>query len=386
MSVHHSTSSFVILQILPSLNSGGVERGTLEIAKAIQEKGWKAVVASRGGRMVEELESYGAIHIPLPLHSKNPFIIMKNIKKIEDLIKQYQVQLIHVRSRAPAWSAYFAAKNLSIPFVTTFHGTYNQGWFGLKKIYNHIMTRGHKVIAISDFIARHITQDYACDPQKVVVIQRGVDLEKFNPQLIDQERCDSLRTEWAIPPHKKIILLPGRLTRWKGHQIVIDALVLMKHQDIICLFVGDDQGRVTYRQELEKSIIDHALEDCVKIVGNHSDMPVIYALADIVVSASTDPEAFGRVIVEAQAMGKPVIVTKNGAGPDLIIEGVTGTSIEPSNPHQLAQTLSQWLSRTSDQIEHSAQIAQDFVSEHFTTRLLCSKTLDLYQSLLSHYP
>jgi glycosyltransferase involved in cell wall biosynthesis len=376
----------VILQVLPRLVTGGVERGTVEVAQAITEAGWKAVVASEGGPMVRELIRAGAVHVELPMASKNPWTMRQNVSRLAAVIREHNVDIVHARSRAPAWSAMAAAHRTGAKFMTTFHGTYNLGWFGLKHIYNSVMTRGERVIAISEFIAEHARRVYGTRPEKIRVIHRGVDLKKFDPVRVSPERIIQLAHKWRLPDGYPVIMLPGRLTRWKGQEVLIRALAELGRHDVRCLLVGSDQGRTGYRQELVDLIRKTGLTDVVHIVDECNDMPAAYMLTDVAVSASTDPEAFGRVVVEAQAMGRPVIATDHGAPRETILPGRTGWLTSPGDPHSLAQALDRFLALSADERGDMAQLAQSFVRANFTKESMCSRTLAVYDELLSGQP
>ncbi|MGB0671240.1 MAG: glycosyltransferase family 4 protein, partial [Rhodospirillales bacterium] len=302
-----------VLQVLPTLEmgGGGVERGTCEVAGAIVEAGGRALVASTGGTLEHELRRQGGELIQLPVDSKNPLVMYKNIERLAEIIRREKVEIVHARSRAPAWSALHAARRTGKHFVTTFHGTYGrQGLF--KSTYNSVMGRGERVIAISRFIAGHIRQYYGVPADRIRVIHRGVDLARFDPKVVSAQRVVQLANQWRLTEGLPIVMLPGRLTRWKGQTIFIEALAKLGRQDIRAVIVGSDQGRTDYRQELENLIIRHGLAGVIRLVDHCPDMPAAYMLADVVVSASTEPEAFGRVVPEAQALGRPVVATDHG--------------------------------------------------------------------------
>lgn len=376
----------VVLQVLPSLVTGGVERGTVDMATAIAEAGWTAIVASSGGHMVRELDRAGAVHVTLPLNSKNPLVMRANVKKLVEIIRQYNVDIVHARSRAPAWSALKACEITGAHFVTTFHGTYNLGSWpfrGMKQKYNSVMTRGERVIAISHFISRHMQTTYGVNPRKIRVVHRGVDLGKFDPQKVSQERIIQLALRWRLPDGYPVIMLPGRLTRWKGQGVLIEALAQLGRRDVRCLLVGSDQGRTDYTEELKSLVERRGLTDIVHIVGDCQDMPAAYMLTDVVVSASTDPEAFGRVIVEAQAMGRPVIASNNGAGEENVVDGATGLLVPPGDPTALAEALNQVLALTPEQRHKMAEYAIGFVKKNFSRELMCERTLEVYREVLT---
>jgi len=324
----------------------------------------------------------GVKHIPLPVHSKNPLVMRANIARLEAVIGEYGVDIVHARSRAPAWSAFFAAQRSGRHFVTTFHGTYNLGLFGLKNAYNAVMTRGERVIAISHFIADHIQAVYSTDPRRLRVIHRGIDMERFDPGRVSQERIIQLAQRWRLPDGYPVIMLPARLTRWKGQEVLIEALALLGRRDLRCLLVGSDQGRTAYTREIKALAESRGLAEVVHIVGDCNDMPAAYMLTDVVVSASTDPEAFGRVIVEAQAMGRPVVATDNGAGRENVLDGQTGLLVPPADPGALALAIDRVLAIASDERMARAALAIDFVRRNFSRDLMCSRTLDVYGEVL----
>lgn len=383
----NSDKTPVILQILPRLETGGVERGTVEIASALKDAGWKSIVVSGGGRLVRDLEHLGTLHITLPVYSKNPFLIHKNALLLAKIIQENNVDIVHARSRAPAWSAKKACDITGVPFITTFHGAYNLGPFKIKKRYNKVMTDGIVTIAVSNFIKQHILENYDnIDEKKIRVIHRGADVERFNINNVSPERLIDLSKKWNLPEHLPVIMLPGRLTRWKGQLVLLEALSKMKHKDLRCLFVGSDQGRKKYRHELEMKTKKAGLENIVQFVDHCSEMDVAYMASDIVVSASTDPEAFGRVVPEAQAMGRIVIGPDHGGATETIIDGKTGFLFKHGNADDLAAKLDAALNLSADERRKMAQNAVDSVRREFSKSLMCSKTLNLYQEILKTHP
>ncbi|WP_207480315.1 glycosyltransferase family 4 protein [Arenibaculum pallidiluteum] len=371
----------VILQVLPSLVTGGAERGAVDVAIALSQAGAVPLVASAGGPMVRELERHGVRHVTLPLKAKNPVAMLRNARKLEALIRDEGVDIVHARSRAPAWSAWLAARRASVPFMTTFHAPYNfKG--ELKRRYNSVMALGERVIAISEFIRDHILANYAVDPGRIRLIHRGIDLGHFSPERVGRERLVTLSRSWRIPDDRHVIMLPGRLTRWKGQAVLIEALALLERRDFYCLLVGADQGRTGYRKELEELAAARGLRDLVHLADHCDDMAAAYLLSDVVVSASSDPEAFGRVIVEAQAMGRPVIVTNHGAVRETVLAGETGWVVPPGDPQALAEALSLALSMTPEERAAVAERAIAFVGERFSRERMCAETLGVYAELL----
>jgi len=372
----------VILQVLPSLVTGGVERGTVDVAAAVVAAGGRAVVASQGGPMVRELLRAGAEHVELPLQSKNPAVMWRNAGRLAALIEDRGVDLVHARSRAPAWSARAAARRTGRPFVTTFHGTYNAG-NALKRRYNAVMASGDRVIAISHFIAGHAARLYDVPEERIRVIHRGVDTARFDPAAVSADRVAALAAEWRLPEAARVVLLPGRLTRWKGQALLIEAMGRLARPGLCCVLVGSDQGRHAYRQELERLAAARGLAEAVRIVGECRDMPAACLLSDMVVSASTDPEGFGRVMAEAGAMGRPVVAAAHGAAPEIVVEGETGLLFVPSDPDSLARAIDRVLALSADERSALAARAADRVRACFTNTAMCDKTLAVYAELLT---
>ncbi len=371
-----------VLQVLPSLGGGGVERGTVDVAAAVVKAGGKATVVSAGGPMVRELERAGARHVAMPVDSKNAYQIWRNVGALAALIAEEGVDLVHARSRAPAWSARAAARRAGVPFVTTFHGTYNfKGW--LKKRYNAIMASGDRVIAISAFIAEHVMTHYRVPPERIEVIHRGVDLDIFAPQAVPVARILALAQRWRLPDGVPVVMLPGRLTRWKGQTVFLEALARLGGLECMGVIVGGDQGRTGYREELEERITALGLETKVRIVGDVNDMAAAFLLADVVVSASTDPEAFGRIVVEAQAMGRPVIASNHGAAPETVLNGVTGWLVRPSDPAALAEAVRTALGMSDEERHVIAYAAENHARGKFAKDTMCAKTLALYRAVVA---
>lgn len=372
----------VILQVIPTLVTGGAERGCIDMAAAIQRAGGTAIVVSGGGPMARELERYGAKHIVLPVQSKNPLTIRRNAARLEQLIAQHGVDLIHARSRAPAWSALWAARRAGIPLVTTFHAPYNfKG--RVKKWYNGVMAKGDRVIAVSRFVQDHVAREYGVGSDRLRLIHRGVDIDIMSPDKVTQARMAQLILQWRLPEDQRIVLLPGRLTRWKGQGVLIDAISRLGRSDVRAVLVGDDQGRDGYRQELEDHIRRLNLETQVTIAGHCNDMAAAYMLSDVVVNASIEPEAFGRVIAEAQAMGRPVIVSDLGAVKETVISGETGLVVPPNDPDALAQAIRAALDLDPLQRQAVGLDGMRHVRSHFTKAGMCAATLAVYAELLA---
>ncbi len=372
-----------VLQVLPAMGtSGGVERGTVEIAHAIQQAGGRAIVVSAGGDRLHELQRVGAEHITLPVHSKNPLTMYNNIDRLCEIILRENVDIIHARSRAPAWSAWYASKRTKIPFVTTFHGKYGHS-NPFKRFYNSIMTRGERVIAISAHIAGHMRRYYGVPTDRIRIIHRGVDLTKFDTSSVNAHRVITLANSWRVTEGYPLIMLPGRLSRWKGQTVFIEAISKLGTHDIRCLVVGGDQGRLEYRKELEDLITRHDLGGVVRLVDDCRDMPAAYMLSDVVISASTDPEPFGRVAIEAQAMGRPIIATDHGGARETVLENVTGWLVPPGDSTALALAIKKAISLDENKRAVLARKATDNIRENFSAETMCRKTLDVYDEVLS---
>ncbi|WP_092618330.1 glycosyltransferase family 4 protein [Roseospirillum parvum] len=376
----------VVLQVLPRLVTGGVERGTIEITRALAEAGWRPLVVSAGGPMVHQVGRAGGEHVTLPVHAKDPVTMHFNVNRLRRVIAQKKVALVHARSRAPALSAVVAARRQGVPFMTTFHGTYNLGPFGLKKPYNAVMTKGRLVIAISEFIKRHILETYQVPEARLRVVHRGVDPTLFDPEAVSPGRMIRLAQRWRLPDGARVVMLPGRLTRWKGQAVLIRALAKLARPEVHCLLVGSDQGRSAYTRELEKLAAEAGLGDRVHIIQDCDDLPAAYMLTDVVVSASTDPEAFGRVVVEGQAMGRPVIAPDHGAAPELVRPGETGWLTPPGDPEALAERLATALDLSTERRHEMARAAIEHARTHFDSALMAARTLDVYREVLAAGP
>ncbi|MBI1302099.1 MAG: glycosyltransferase [Alphaproteobacteria bacterium] len=371
----------VILQIIPELGAGGAEQGCIDVAAAIIDAKAKAIVVSSGGYRVSELARIGATHIDMPVHSKNPFVMWQNIGRIRRIIKKYNVSIVHVRSRAPAWSAWRAVKDTKAHFVTTCHAPYNISGKA-KHFYNSSIAKGEIVIAVSDYVAQYLKQNYDINPDRVRTIHRGIPIDRFHPTAVNPERMINVAKEWRIEDGANIVMMPGRLTRWKGHHVLIEAMAKLRRDDVFCVMIGSDQGREEYRKELEKTIEEYGLGAQMRIVDQCLDMPAAYMLSTVVVSASTDPEGFGRVPVEAQAMGRPIIASDHGGAQETIARGETGWHIPVGDSSALATAIQEALSLDAHQRAVLATRSMAHVAAHFTKEMMTDKTLGIYAELL----
>lgn len=372
-----------VLQVLPELLTGGVERGTVDVASAIVRAGGRALVASLGGPMVREVERAGAEHFELDLKSKNPLKIRRNAAVLEEFARREGISLIHARSRAPAWSAFMACRKLQRPFVTTYHAPYNAK-SAPKRWYNSVMARGDRVIAISNFVAGHLMAEHHTPAERIRIVHRGIDPERFNLEAVSAERTIQLAQAWRVPEDRPVILMPGRLTRWKGQTVLLEALAQMPAPRPLAILVGSDQGRTSFRAELETMIERNGLTGDVLLADHCDDMPAAYKLSDVVVHASTDPEGFGRVIAEAGAMGRPVIATNIGAPPEIVLPGETGWLVPPGDAAALAAQLIEAVTLPAHHRTIMAARATAHVRARFTVGTMTASTLMVYRDVLGH--
>ena len=371
----------VILQVLPRLESGGVERGTVEIVQAVAAAGGMALVASEGGRLVTAVERAGGRHIAMPLASKNPAVIWRNAGRLAALIRAEKVSIIHARSRAPAWSAWLASRRTGARFVTTYHGVYNENLPG-KRRYNAVMSYGERVIAISRFVAAVLVSRHGVDPARIRVIPRGVDPVLFDPDRIAAPRLARLAQAWRVPDGAPTVMLPARLTRWKGAAVLIDAMAGLERKDACCVLVGGTKGHGRFAKELERHAVALGIADRLRLVGHCDDMPAAMMLADVVVSASTDPEGFGRTVIEAQAMGRPVVVTDHGGAAETVEHLVTGWRVPPGDAAALVGAIDHALWMAPEHRQALGERARTAVCATFTAAAMQAATLDVYRELL----
>ncbi|MFW2369064.1 MAG: glycosyltransferase family 4 protein, partial [Desulforhopalus sp.] len=371
--------TLTVMQLLPELNSGGVERGTLEMGKHLSGGGHTSIVVSGGGRLVDLLVEQGSQHAKRNIGSKSPKALL-HILPLRQLMKKRKVDILHLRSRMPAWVGYLAWKSISPKhrpvLVTTFHGFYSIN------AYSAIMTKGDGVIAVSESIKKHIAENYNRE-ENVQLIFRGVDAEAFTPRNVHSERIDKLVSEWKIDTEKPVLMLPGRLTRLKGQEVFLKSLLHVSSKNYQAVLVGDIEDNPGYTAELQAFISDHNLYDRVSLVGHCSDMPAGFLIADIVLSASSlEPEAFGRTTVEAMAMGKPVIATGHGGSLETVVQGVNGWLVKPSDPENLAKAIDEALSLSPEKLQELGENGKQRVLEHFTAQAMCEQTMAFYNELL----
>ena len=372
----------VVLQVLPELEHGGVEWGTIQVAEALKQRGYDNYVTSKGGRLVYELNKIGVKHFTLPLKTKNPIKMYLNSLKIEKFIKENNINIVHARSRAPALSAYWAAKRAHVKFVTTFHGTYGLGPKGIKKFYNKVMTFGELIIAISHHIKKHIIDNYHVNPEKIRLIQRCVDIDKFSPKSVSQERIIRTISDNNLPEDKPIIALIGRITRWKGQHLLVKAMSLISHKEAYAIIVGSDQGRVRYTEELKELAKKLKVDDRIQFIGESFDIPALLMVSDIILSTAIEPEAFGRAAIEGQAMGKIVLASNIGGSLENLIDGVSGKLFQSGDAKSLAEAIDWALDLPLAERKAMTAAAIKNVNDNFTKQIMCNKTIDVYQEVL----
>ena len=373
----------VVLQVLPALRAGGVERGTIEIVRAIADAGGSALVASAGGRMVPLVERAGGRHVTMGLLAKHPVAIWRNAGQLAGLIRAEAVDLVHARSRAPAWSALLAARRTGVAFVTTWHGVYGQN-LPLKRHYNSVMARGDRVIAISGFVAERIARDYAVEPGRLRTIPRGADTAAFDRDAVRDERVLALARDWNLPEAAAVIMLAGRITPWKGQGLLLDALARLPPDtpDWVCVLVGPERHGGGDAARLLAQAGRLGLSHRVRLAGQCDDMPAALALASVVVAPSLRPEPFGRIVVEAQAMGRPVVVAAHGAPMETVQHGVSGYLFAPGDAAALAETLRYVLSLDAEDRDNLAYWARAGVVERYSAERMQRATLAVYDELL----
>lgn len=381
-----------ILQIIPDLDTGGAERTTVEIAAAITAAGGRALVLSRGGRLEGELATAGGELIRFPAGSKNPIRMLLNARSIAALIAREHVDLVHARSRAPAWSALLAARRTGRPLVTTYHGAYNET-NAAKKAYNAVMAKGDAVIANSRYTARLVTERYGTAAERLVVIYRGVDGARFDPACVSPERVAAMRSAWGLNATERAVLLAARLTGWKGQAVAIEAVRRMQQagtlSDAVLILAGDAQGRTAYVEALQQAIDAAGLAGRVRLVGHVADMPAAFQAAHVALVASTEPEAFGRTATEAQAMACPVIATRLGAPPETVLaaptvdpDQITGWLVSAADPDELAAALATALRLSAAARRQIGDRARRHVLAGFSLETMQRQTLAVYDRLI----
>ena len=383
------SSNLKVLQVIPKLGYGGAETGCYDIAHYLPEHNYGSYIVTSGGELLKFIDKKKVKIIKLPVQSKNPFIVFINFLALIGIILFNNISIIHARSRAPAWSCFFASKITGIKFVTTFHGTYNFN-NKIKKFYNSVMVRSDLIIAGSNFIFSHIKENYnkyLDTKKKLLVIFRGVNVDYFDPTTkldIDENK---LLKKWEIKKDKKIILLPGRLTEWKGQKMFIEALNLVNielgYESFYAVILGSDQGRDLYKKKLIRLIEQYRMTNQIKFIDHCKDMALAYKVSDIVVSASIEPEAFGRVAVEAQSMEKPIIASNIGGSNETIIDEKTGFLFESNNKKSLSQKILKTLSMDETSLKLIGVEGRKNIIQKFNVEKMCFSTYSEYKKILN---
>ena len=384
------TTKINVLQVIPKLGYGGAETGCYDIAHYLAEQNCGSFIATSGGELIKFVRKNKVGIFKLPVHSKNPIFIILNILFLSILIIFKKINIVHARSRAPAWSCYFACLLTNTVFVTTFHGTYNFK-NKYKKFYNSIMLRAKLTIAGSNFIFGHINEhysEYLSKKKKLRVIFRGINVDYFNQKNISILKQEKLKKEWELDTNKFIILMPGRLTTWKGQEKFIEALnILIEDYDISnfqAVLLGSDQGRKVYSKKLYSLVERYSLTKKVKFINNCIEMPLAYSLADVVVSASIEPEAFGRVAVESQAMSKPIVASNIGGSKETVLNRKSGYLYKHDDPRELAKNLNTVIQLNQEELKLMGNEGRKNVTKKFDVEIMCNSNLREYKKLLKN--
>ena len=382
------TTKINVLQVIPKLGYGGAETGCYDIAHYLAEQNCGSYIATSGGDLLKFVKKNKVKVFKLPVHSKNPLIIILNTIMMIFLILIKKINIVHARSRAPAWSCYFACLITNTIFVTTFHGTYNYK-SKLKKFYNSIMLRSKLTIAGSNFIFGHINDNYSeylNKHKKLRVIFRGINVDYFNSKNISILKQEKLKREWSIDPNKFIILMPGRLTYWKGQEKFIEALNILVEDynftNFHAILLGSDQGRKVYSKKLFSLVERYSLSKKISFINHCGEMPLAYSLADVVVSASIEPEAFGRIAVESQSMGKPIIASNIGGSKETVLNKKTGFLYKHDDPRELAKILNTVIQLSVDDLKFMGNEGRKNVTKKFDVEKMCNTTFTEYKKLL----
>jgi len=378
-----------VLQVIPRLGYGGAETGCYDLAHFLPEQDWKSFVATSGGELLKYIDKKKAKIFKLPVHSKNPILILFNTIILFFIILIYNIDIVHARSRAPAWSCYLATRITFRKFVTTFHGTYNFN-NKIKKFYNSVMVRSDLVIAGSNFIFSHINENYGDfflkNKRKLLVIFRGINTNYFNPQKILPVKLDKFSRRNNIDRNKFIILLPGRLTFWKGQKIFIEALKLLSernnNQPFEGIIIGDDQGRSVYKKQLIALVERYRLKKIIKFIDHCDEMPVAYKIANLVCSCSSEPEAFGRVSVEAQSMGIPIVASDIGGSIETIVKDKTGFLFKSGDSNALTNAIIMVMQKDYNSLKSIGFEGRKNILKKFDVDKMCHTTFTEYKKLI----
>ena len=383
------SSKLKVLQVIPKLGYGGAETGCYDLAHYLPENNCSSYIVTSGGELLKFIDQKKVKLIKLPVHSKNPILMFFNSLALIFIILFYNISIVHARSRAPAWSCLMATKITRRKFVTTFHGTYNFN-NSIKKLYNSVMVRSNLVIAGSNFIFSHINEKYSKYlnlKKKFLVIFRGINVDYFDPATTLEAEENNLLSSWKVNRDKKIILMPGRLTTWKGQEVFIEALNLVNkelgHQPFYVVILGSDQGRDIYTKKIKRLAEQYRLIPQLKFVENCKNMPLAYKVSSLVVSASIEPEAFGRVAIEAQSMEKPIIASNIGGSNETIEDNVSGFLFESSNPKSLSKKIIEVLNLDESRLKLIGIEGRKNIIKKFNVEKMCFSTYSEYKKLLN---
>lgn len=383
------SSKLKILQVIPKLGYGGAETGCYDLAHYLPENNCISYIVTSGGDLLKFIDRKKVKLIKLPVHSKNPIIMIFNSIALISIILLNNISIVHARSRAPAWSCLIATKITRRKFVTTFHGTYNFK-NSIKRLYNSVMVRSDLVIAGSNFIFSHINKNYGKYlnlKKKFLVIYRGINVDYFDPSTTLEVEENKLISEWGLTRNKKIILMPGRLTSWKGQEILIEALNLVNkqlgYQSFYAVILGNDQGRDIYTKRIKRLTEQYRLTAQLKFIEHCKNMPLAYKISDLVVSASVEPEAFGRVSVEAQSMEKPIIASNIGGSKETIVNNVSGFLFQTGNPKSLCKKIVEVLQLDESRLKLIGIEGRKNILKKFNVEKMCFSTYSEYKKLLN---
>ncbi len=384
------SSKIKVLQVIPRLGYGGSETGCYDLAHYLVENNCSSYIVTSGGELLKYVNKKKVKVIRLPVHSKNPILMFFNSLILIFIILFFNISIVHARSRAPAWSCLLATKVTRRKFVTTFHGTYNFNGF-MKKFYNSVMLRTDLIIAGSNFIFSHINENYSEYlinlKKKFLVIFRGINTDYFNSNTIKQLEENKLISFWNIDKNKKLILLPGRLTSWKGQEMFIEAINLVNKEidpeTFNVVILGSDQGRKIYKQKLLRLVEQHRLANQIKFINNYKNMPLAYKISDLIVSSSIEPEAFGRVSVEAQSMEKPIIASNIGGSKETIINDKTGFLFEAGKPTSLSKKIIEVMQLDETTLKSLGNEGRKNVIKKFNIEKMCFSTYSEYKKLIN---
>ena len=376
-----------VLIVVPSLQAGAADHGAIDLVRILAVAGNRPIVLSSGGRLETEIAALGGEFIRADVASKNPFVMMRNAGVMRHIVRKEKCDIIHAHGRAPAWSAWIASRLTGVPFVTSWYkGFREQNVF--KRLYNSVMARGDRIIAVSDQLAELISHRYGISWGRINVVPLSIDLQRFDPETVSHERVDTMRRSFGIDPDTKLILVTGRLLRRKGHHLVVQAVRRLKEmglKDFICVFAGEDHGKSRYTGELWDLVLSSKTADVVRMTGPVSDLPAAYAAASVVVSASTQDEGLQRTILEAQAMARPVIVSDLGAGPEVVLappsvseDRMTGLRFSAGDDAALAAALVRLFSMPEATRRAIGLRGREWVTSHFNASAVSDLTLKLY--------